>query len=73
MLALFVPAAGALVAGVMAPVGSFGWGMRNLVCGLMVFAASFDRNYILPRGVLQWLLMWVGARSYTYYLVHMTA
>jgi peptidoglycan/LPS O-acetylase OafA/YrhL len=73
VLALFVPAAGALVAGVMAPVGSFGWGMLNLVCGVLVFAASFNQDYILPRGVLQRVLMWVGARSYTYYLVHMTA
>jgi peptidoglycan/LPS O-acetylase OafA/YrhL len=73
VLAVYVAAAGALVAAWAAPVKSPGWGMLAIISGLLVFAASFDRGYVMRAGRVQRALIWVGARSYSYYLVHMTA
>ena len=38
-------------------------GAIALLCGLLVWIASYDRDYLLSNGPLKRLLVWVGARS----------
>jgi peptidoglycan/LPS O-acetylase OafA/YrhL len=48
----------------------------SLVAGIsaiLVFIASFDRSYILKDGFLKVFLVWIGARSYAIYLIHIPA
>lgn len=45
----------------------------GLVSVLLVFAASFDKEYILPVRWLSPLLIAIGNRSYSVYLAHMPA
>lgn len=40
---------------------------------LLVFAASFDRDYIVRTRWIQAALLWVGSRSYAIYLAHIPA
>ncbi|MHB2250754.1 acyltransferase family protein [Pseudomonas fitomaticsae] len=40
---------------------------------LLVWIASYNRNYLLPAGRLQRLMAWVGSRSYGIYLIHIPA
>src|SRR5699024_656093 len=42
-------------------------------CGILVWLASFNKNYILPAGWLQKALVWAGLRSYAIYLIHIPA
>jgi peptidoglycan/LPS O-acetylase OafA/YrhL len=37
---------------------------------LLVFVASFDRDYTMAGGSLKHVLIWMGARSYALYLIH---
>ena len=39
----------------------------------LVWIASYDRDYLLSNGPLKRLLVWVGARSYAIYLIHIPA
>jgi hypothetical protein len=48
-------------------------GMVALVSALLVLIASYDGDYLMARGPLKKLLLGVGARSYTLYLVHIPA
>lgn len=48
-------------------------GAIALLCGLLVWIASYDRDYLLSNGPLKRLLVWVGARSYAIYLIHIPA
>jgi peptidoglycan/LPS O-acetylase OafA/YrhL len=41
-----------------------------VVSAVLVWLASYDQGYILPRGALKRVLTWVGARSYAIYLIH---
>lgn len=41
-----------------------------LLSGLLVLMASYNRDLLLPPGRLQTLLLWLGARSYGLYLIH---
>jgi peptidoglycan/LPS O-acetylase OafA/YrhL len=50
-----------------------GVGLLALVCAGLVFAASFDRGYLMREGFLRRILVWVGARSYSLYLIHIIA
>jgi len=36
----------------------------------LVWLASYDRDYLLPEGWCKGLLVWIGARSYAIYLIH---
>jgi len=45
-------------------------GALALLCTLLVWIASYNRDYLLPRGPLKSLLAWVGSRSYGIYLIH---
>lgn len=40
---------------------------------VLVWVASYDRDYLLPRGLLKNLMVWVGSRSYGIYLIHIPA
>lgn len=40
---------------------------------LLVWIASYNRNYLMPAGAVQRVLAWVGSRSYGMYLIHIPA
>ncbi|WP_202369262.1 acyltransferase family protein [Pseudomonas sp. MWU318] len=40
---------------------------------LLVWIASYNRDYLLPAGHLQRLMAWIGSRSYGIYLIHIPA
>lgn len=48
-------------------------GLIALLSAALVLIASYDRNYLLPSGALQRLMLWVGSRSYAIYLIHIPA
>ncbi|MGE7956490.1 acyltransferase family protein [Pseudomonas sp. NPDC089530] len=48
-------------------------GVLAVLCAALVWIASYDRDYLLPRGALKSLLAWVGSRSYGIYLIHIPA
>lgn len=62
-----------LIAFIPSPMGvvRFSTGLLTLVCGFLVFVASFGRDYIVPAGPVRGLLVALGARSYAIYLVHL--
>ncbi|MFT3867088.1 MAG: acyltransferase [Nibricoccus sp.] len=47
-------------------------GLTAIVCGLLVFIASYDRDYILRPSMLKTAIVWLGSRSYSIYLIHVT-
>jgi peptidoglycan/LPS O-acetylase OafA/YrhL len=51
-------------------VGNWAYGLIALCAIVVVFVASYDRNYICPYVLLRPVLLWVGSRSYALYLVH---
>jgi peptidoglycan/LPS O-acetylase OafA/YrhL len=59
-----IPAAGTV---------SFGVGCAALVSGALVFVAAFNRGYLIKEGQLRRVLGWLGARSYSIYLIHVSA
>jgi peptidoglycan/LPS O-acetylase OafA/YrhL len=70
-LLAWVALSGDLIANKSAFSYGLGWGLEALVCGALVFAASFDRGYVIGGGSARRVLLWLGARSYSLYLVHM--
>jgi peptidoglycan/LPS O-acetylase OafA/YrhL len=48
-------------------------GMIALLCAALVWIASYDRDYLCPRGTFKNLMMWLGTRSYAIYLIHVPA
>ena len=40
---------------------------------VLVFIASYDRNYIMAPGWTRNIFLWVGMRSYAIYLIHIPA
>jgi peptidoglycan/LPS O-acetylase OafA/YrhL len=60
-----------------APAPAFGLtcatGILALVSGALVWIARFDRGLILPKSRLDPVLLWVGSRSYSLYLIHAVA
>lgn len=48
-------------------------GMVALLSGALVLIASFDGDYVMRGGALKTALMWIGARSFALYLVHLPA
>jgi peptidoglycan/LPS O-acetylase OafA/YrhL len=45
-------------------------GMVALISAVIVLIASFDGDYLCPEGAVKRLMLWVGARSYGIYLIH---
>jgi peptidoglycan/LPS O-acetylase OafA/YrhL len=48
----------------------FHTGLIALLAAVMVWIASYDKAYTLPEGRLKRVLVYVGARSYAIYLIH---
>ncbi|WP_311884516.1 MULTISPECIES: acyltransferase [unclassified Pseudomonas] len=40
---------------------------------LLVWIASYNRDYLMPAGAMQRVLAWIGSRSYGMYLIHIPA
>lgn len=56
------------------PTGKVVWfdaGLLAVVCAILVFLASYDRQFILPIPVVAPVLAWVGSRSFSIYLTHL--
>lgn len=49
---------------------SFAHGLTSLLCALLVYVASFDKDYLFPAWRVRRLLLWIGSRSYAMYLSH---
>ncbi|MES2819196.1 MAG: acyltransferase [Pseudomonadota bacterium] len=45
-------------------------GLIAVLSGVLVLMASYNRDLLVPVGRLQALLLWIGARSYALYLIH---
>ncbi len=43
------------------------------VAALLVLVASYNADYVFPRGIFRRILEWIGARSYAIYLIHIPA
>jgi peptidoglycan/LPS O-acetylase OafA/YrhL len=52
---------------------SYRIGSIALLSALLVWIASYNRDYLLPAGGLQRLMAWIGSRSYGIYLIHIPA
>jgi peptidoglycan/LPS O-acetylase OafA/YrhL len=48
-------------------------GSIAVLSALLVWIASYDRDYLIPAGGVQRLLAWIGSRSYGMYLIHIPA
>jgi peptidoglycan/LPS O-acetylase OafA/YrhL len=64
LLLAMVPASRAV-----APVST---GLLAIISGVLVLIASYDKNYILPASRFKAALVWLGSRSYSIYLIHVT-
>ena len=51
----------------------FRLGIIAVIAALLVFVASYDRNYLLVPHPLRQAMLWLGARSCTIYLIHIPA
>jgi peptidoglycan/LPS O-acetylase OafA/YrhL len=52
---------------------SYRIGAMAVLCAVLVWIASYNRDYLFPRGPLKNVLIWVGSRSYGIYLIHIPA
>jgi peptidoglycan/LPS O-acetylase OafA/YrhL len=52
---------------------SYRFSLLALLSALLVWMATYDGNIFLPPGALRRLMLWVGARSYAIYLIHVPA
>jgi len=48
-------------------------GAIAVLSAVLVWVASYNRDYLLPPGLLKNLMTWVGSRSYGIYLIHIPA
>ena len=48
----------------------FNKGIVALLCGFVVFLTSYNRDYLWADGPFKRFFVWLGARSYTIYVVH---
>ena len=51
----------------------FRFGVVAVLSALLVFVASYDRDYLMRPGLLKRVMMWFGSRSYALYLTHIPA
>jgi len=56
--------------GTLAP---FNYGILALICGAFVLIGSYDKNYLFPQCKFKRLIMWLGSRSCSLYMVHIPA
>jgi len=47
-------------------------GLLAIISGGLVLIASYDKNYILPPSRFKAAMVWLGSRSYSIYLIHVT-
>ncbi|WP_085708761.1 MULTISPECIES: acyltransferase [unclassified Pseudomonas] len=52
---------------------SYRIGSIAVLGALLVWIASYNRDYLLPAGRVQRLMAWIGSRSYGMYLIHIPA
>ena len=48
-------------------------GAIAVLSALLVWLASYNRDYLMPTGVFKTLMTWIGSRSYGIYLIHIPA
>jgi peptidoglycan/LPS O-acetylase OafA/YrhL len=53
--------------------GSFQVGLVALISAVLVFIASYNNGTFCPKGPVKQVLLWIGARSYAIYLIHIPA
>jgi peptidoglycan/LPS O-acetylase OafA/YrhL len=53
-------------------VAPFSTGLLAIISGALVLIASYDKNYILPPCRFKAAMVWLGSRSYSIYLIHVT-
>lgn len=51
----------------------FSTGLMAIVCGLLVWIASYDTPSSTNEGIWNRLTLWIASRSYSIYLIHMSA
>jgi peptidoglycan/LPS O-acetylase OafA/YrhL len=51
---------------------AFSTGLAGIVSGILVLIASYDHDYILPSSRFKTAMVWLGSRSYSIYLIHVT-
>jgi peptidoglycan/LPS O-acetylase OafA/YrhL len=51
----------------------WGSGAAALISAVLVWAGSYDRGYVMRDSPVRKVLVWVGARSYAMYLIHLLA
>ncbi|MFM1987078.1 MAG: hypothetical protein RJA99_35 [Pseudomonadota bacterium] len=58
---------------VTSPRADAGWGTSAaaLCSAVLVWIASYDRDYLMAPGRLKSVMLWFGSRSYALYLIHM--
>lgn len=52
---------------------TFSAGLVAMICAVLVWLASYNNEYLFKSGYLQKVLMWLGTRSYSLYLIHIIA
>jgi peptidoglycan/LPS O-acetylase OafA/YrhL len=48
-------------------------GAIAVLSAVLVWIASYNRDYLMPAGLLKNLMVWIGSRSYGIYLIHIPA
>ncbi len=48
-------------------------GIVAMLATVLVFIASYDKNYLMPDNLLKRIFLWCGSRSYAMYLTHVPA
>jgi peptidoglycan/LPS O-acetylase OafA/YrhL len=48
-------------------------GAIAVLSAVLVWVASYNRDYLMPPGLLKNLMTWIGSRSYGIYLIHIPA
>jgi len=52
---------------------SFYTGMVAIIGAIAVWLASYDHGYLMPASKARNILLWIGSRSYSIYLIHVPA
>ncbi|MHC8369405.1 acyltransferase family protein [Pseudomonas sp. MDT1-85] len=73
LMLIGVAAGLSVLAGPLFNLASYRTGAHALLCAALVWIASYNRDYLLPKGKLKQILVWLGARSYGIYLIHIPA
>lgn len=45
-------------------------GLVAIISAILVWVASYDKDYLLPKSHIKDIFVWIGARSYAIYLIH---